>query len=162
MARVFTSFSEQKNSTDLVYWFLFNFVTCFDCLFQPSSGRNNGSQKSAKVRGLSLQNSWDKITVKKICAMWQVSDRSEVVTTVGLWSTLSPRCDCQGFTGTYWLQLQCSVDWSLRSIRSTVVSVTRDCSHRSCHRRRPKFLRRQPTRHPTAKVLLQDTYSHIF
>jgi hypothetical protein len=154
------SFSEQHNYTDLVYWYLF--ITCFDCLFQPSSGRNNGSQKkSTKVRSLSLQ-TVEIILLSKICAMWQVSDRYEVVTTVRMWSTMSPRCVFQGFTGTYWLQLQRrGADWSLRPIRSTVVSVTCDCSRRSCHRRRLKFLHGQPTWHPTAKVLLRHLQSDV-
>jgi hypothetical protein len=109
--------------------------------------------------------------------MWQVSDRCEVVTTVRLWSTLtmSPRCDCQGL----WLPRfhrnllvpdsaqRSEADCSLRSVLWTVVSVTRDCSHSSRHRRRPKFLRRHhqashsksaPTAYLQSYLLAADTH----
>jgi hypothetical protein len=67
--------------------------------------------------------------------------------------------DCQGFTGTYWFQLQRRGAerigiWDQSSQQSCPWPVTFPTG-------RVTDGDRSSTRHPTANVLLQDTYSHI-
>jgi hypothetical protein len=61
---VFILLYEQHICVDLVYLFLFNATTGFGCPFQPSSGKDIGSQKKIEKGKPLLTNIGYKVIVK--------------------------------------------------------------------------------------------------
>lgn len=98
--------------------------------------------------------------------MWQMSGRHDCQTAV----FTEPQKWLSRFRRNLLLpsSVQMSRLVSVRSIRSTFLPVTGDCSTQvvspttATEAATPPFLHGQPTRRPTANTLLQDTYSQTF